>query len=62
MSAPDQLRITVTPDGRLHDAAPPARPVAREPRVAPSPEPDAALVAANRARIEALKHLPHGYR
>ena len=59
---PEQLRLVVSPDGRLHEAAAPPRPVAREPRPAPPPEagPDAELVAANRARIEEIKHLPYG--
>jgi hypothetical protein len=57
----EQLRLVVSPDGRLHEAAEPARPVARAPQTAPAPEPDPEVVAANRARIEALKHLPYGH-
>jgi hypothetical protein len=59
---PEQLRLVVSPDGRLREAAAPApRPPAPPPsRPAPAAPPDPELVAANRARIEQLKHLPYG--
>jgi hypothetical protein len=57
----ERLRLVLSPDGRLHEAAEPARPVARAPEVAPPPAPDPEVVTANRERIEALKHLPYGH-